>query len=156
MISRKHFILLSVIGLAFGASLLYAADNQKLPRVFFDVTADGQRFVVVIGIDIGELRANAVLFEDEDECIRGEIVEYRGATIVALVRQRIRNKRDRAALRDRSLADRIELAHAFDRITEELDADWQCLRIRKDIDDTASNGTRFARDRLCIIHYRIS
>ncbi len=56
MISRKQFILFSAIVLAFGSSVLRGADNQKLPRVYFDVTADGK----ALGRIVIELRSDAV------------------------------------------------------------------------------------------------
>jgi peptidyl-prolyl isomerase F (cyclophilin D) len=55
MISHKQFIVFSVLGLAFGASLLYGADDNKLPKCYFDVTADGKplgRIVIELRPDV--------------------------------------------------------------------------------------------------------
>ena len=52
MISLKQFVAFSVLGVALGTSL-HAADN-KLPRVFMDVTADGKK----VGRIVIELRSD--------------------------------------------------------------------------------------------------
>lgn len=56
MINRGPFIAFTVCSLALGAALLSAADEQKLPHCFFDVTADGKP----LGRIIIELRADVV------------------------------------------------------------------------------------------------
>ena len=42
MISRRMFVAFAFAGLVFGSSL-HAADDKKLPRCYFDVTADGKK-----------------------------------------------------------------------------------------------------------------
>jgi peptidyl-prolyl isomerase F (cyclophilin D) len=61
MISRLQFIGISIFGLLLGATMLAesnakAADPNKLPRCYFDITADGKK----LGRIVVELRADAV------------------------------------------------------------------------------------------------
>ncbi len=56
MISRSQFVAVTVLGLAFGASLVRSADAQKLPNCYLDVTADGQK----LGRIVIELRSDVV------------------------------------------------------------------------------------------------
>jgi cyclophilin family peptidyl-prolyl cis-trans isomerase len=56
MISRRQFIAFTVLGLALGTSLLQAADEKKLPKCFFDITADGKK----LGRIVIELRSDIV------------------------------------------------------------------------------------------------
>ena len=56
MISRRRFVAVTVLGLAFGALLVRSADAQKLPNCYLDVTADGQK----LGRIVIELRSDVV------------------------------------------------------------------------------------------------
>ena len=56
MISRRQFVAATVLGLAFGVSLVRSADAQKLPNCYLDVTADGQK----LGRIVIELRSDVV------------------------------------------------------------------------------------------------
>src|SRR5262245_62976614 len=56
MNSHKRLVLLTLLGLAGCTSLLSAAEEKKLPRVYFDVTADGQP----LGRIVMELRSDVV------------------------------------------------------------------------------------------------
>jgi peptidyl-prolyl isomerase F (cyclophilin D) len=53
---RRQLIILSVLGLAFGASWLPAADEPALPRCFLDITANGKK----LGRIVIELRKDIV------------------------------------------------------------------------------------------------
>lgn len=50
----QFFMMFAVVGLALGASAAKGADPKKLPRVFFDITADGKP----VGRIVMELRAD--------------------------------------------------------------------------------------------------
>jgi cyclophilin family peptidyl-prolyl cis-trans isomerase len=52
----RTFIVLTVLGFALGASSLRAADQNKLPRCFLDITADGKK----LGRIVIELRSDVV------------------------------------------------------------------------------------------------
>lgn len=56
MFSSKSFIVFSVLGVAFGASLLRGADDKSLPKCYFDVSADGNK----LGRVVIELRPDVV------------------------------------------------------------------------------------------------
>jgi cyclophilin family peptidyl-prolyl cis-trans isomerase len=52
----RNFIVLAVLGVALAASFLRAADGNKLPRCFLDITADGK----ALGRIVIELRSDVV------------------------------------------------------------------------------------------------
>ncbi len=56
MISCKHWLAVAAIGLAFGTSMLRAADDKNLPKCYFDITADGKK----LGRIVVELRSDVV------------------------------------------------------------------------------------------------
>src|SRR6202795_3523798 len=52
----RSFTVIAVLGVALAASLLRAADENKLPRCFLDITADGK----MVGRIVIELRSDVV------------------------------------------------------------------------------------------------
>jgi cyclophilin family peptidyl-prolyl cis-trans isomerase len=53
---RRFFVLIIVLTSALGVTMSHAADEKKLPKVFFDVTADGKK----LGRIVMELRSDVV------------------------------------------------------------------------------------------------
>lgn len=56
MFNRRQLLAASAAGLLVGDSLLQAAEDKKLPRCYFDITADGQK----LGRIVVELRSDVV------------------------------------------------------------------------------------------------
>jgi len=56
MISRRQLLVSTVVGAALGDSIVEAADKKKLPKCYFDITADGKK----LGRIVVELRADVV------------------------------------------------------------------------------------------------
>jgi cyclophilin family peptidyl-prolyl cis-trans isomerase len=56
MISRRQLIACTISLLAIGTTMSHAADEKKLPKVYFDMTADGQK----LGRIVFELRSDEV------------------------------------------------------------------------------------------------
>ena len=56
MLHRRSFLALAAVGVTLGGSLANAADDKKLPRCYFDITADGKK----LGRIVVELRSDVV------------------------------------------------------------------------------------------------
>lgn len=56
MFNRRQLLAASAAGLLVGDSLLQAAEDKKLPKCYFDITADGQK----LGRIVVELRSDVV------------------------------------------------------------------------------------------------
>lgn len=56
MFTRRQLLAASAAGLLVGDSLLQAAEDKKLPKCYFDITADGQK----LGRIVVELRSDVV------------------------------------------------------------------------------------------------